>query len=90
MAAGAVQFLEAVPIKKRFWFPHPYARPYLWRNVTIGHELQINGNVLGGWDGTKPLPPIPDAFLQWDGKDQGKPKPEIIWVVKKEGGHHIE
>ena len=34
-------------------------------------------------DYTKPIPPVPDEYLTWPGKDEGKPKPPILWL---EGG----
>jgi len=32
-----------VAILKRFWWPHPYARPRLWRTWAIGYRYFING-----------------------------------------------
>jgi len=31
-------------------------------------------------DYTKPIPPLPDAFIAWPGKDSSKPKPPILWL----------
>lgn len=31
-------------------------------------------------DKTKVISPIDDKYLTWPGKDQGKPKPPIIWL----------
>lgn len=35
--------LKIVPIRKRFWWPHPYAWPWLWKNVVIGYRYFIGG-----------------------------------------------
>jgi hypothetical protein len=32
-----------VPIHQRFWWPHPWARPLLWRKFTIRYRYFING-----------------------------------------------
>lgn len=31
-------------------------------------------------DPTKPIPPLPDLWLTWPGKDQGKPKQPVFWI----------
>jgi hypothetical protein len=31
-------------------------------------------------DYTKPIPSLPDCYLTWPGKEQGKPKPPVLWI----------
>ena len=30
----------------------------------------------------EPIPALPDEYLTWPGKDEGKPKPAIIFLVR--------
>ena len=41
MIAG--QTLTIQPIRKTFWWPHPYARPWLWKTLTMTYRYFING-----------------------------------------------
>ena len=41
----------------------------------IMHSLKVDN-----CDYAKPIPPLPDEFLTWPGKEQGKPKPPVFWV----------
>lgn len=48
--------MEIDPITRLFWWPHPYARPWLWRNVVLSYRYFVAGvecNAMG-----EPLPYI--------------------------------
>lgn len=31
-------------------------------------------------DTTKPIPPLSDQYVNWPGKEEGEPKPKIVWL----------
>lgn len=33
-------------LRKRFWWPHPYAEPYLFRNIIVGFEYCHDGKLV--------------------------------------------
>ena len=37
-------------------------------------------DLIGDCDYTKPIPPLPDEYLTWPGKEQGKPKQPVFWI----------
>lgn len=39
-------------------------------------------NILPNIDYTKPIQPVEDKYLDWLGKEDGRPKPEIIWFQR--------
>ena len=46
-------------------------------DMVIGPTLH---DLIVDCDYTKPIPPLPDEYLTWPGKDQGNPKPPIFWI----------
>jgi len=44
--------LQITPIKKRFWWPHPYAREagLLWRKLTLAYRYYVDGKEVSLWD----------------------------------------
>lgn len=36
-----------VKVYKRYWWPHPYSRPYLWRKVVVGYRYYVETDLLG-------------------------------------------
>ena len=54
---------------------------YLWslmlkRQVVLPTLDDISAKL----DYTKPIPPLPDEYLTWPGKEQGKPKQPVFWI----------
>lgn len=43
--------MEMVPVRKRFWWPHVYARQarLLWVNVTVGYRYYVDGVEVQPW-----------------------------------------
>jgi len=37
-------------------------------------------DLIGDCDYTKPIQPLPDEYLTWPGKEQGKPKQPVFWI----------
>ena len=54
---------------------------YLW-SLTLNHPLNLPtfDDISPKVDTTKAIPPLPDYFVTWPGKEQGKPKQPVFWI----------